>query len=165
MGKLIFLICGFLMAPIASQAADVYKWKDTEGKVRYSDTPPSGKAPYELIPGKKTPVGRDLPEAAAPPGLAVSDKSAKPLADRELEARKRKAEADNLQKKEQEKLEQQRLRDENCATAKANLQNYKLGGRLFKINEKGERQYLEDKDIADAVEKANREVERWCSSL
>jgi len=57
------------------------------------------------------------------------------------------------------------LREENCKTAKSNLQNYKQGGRMYKIDEKGERQYLVDKDLSAGLENASKEVEQWCSGL
>ena len=158
MNKLIMVIC-FLLLPMHSQAADVYKWKDAEGKVRYSDAPPSGKTPYELLSGKKAAPARD--QVSDESAAAANNKSGKPV-DKELDARKHKAEADNLQKKEQEKLDQKKIREDNCKTAKANLQNYKQGGRMYKVDENGERQYLDEKDISSSLEKANQEVEQWC---
>ena len=165
MNKLILALCAMLLVPMQGQAADVFKWKDADGKVRYSDTPPGGKTPYELLSGKKAAaagaqVAND--STSAPP---AADKSAKPAADKELDARKRKAEAENQQKKEQEKLDQQKVREQNCTTAKSNVQNYKQGGRMYKMDANGERQYLDDKDIAAGLEKADQEVEQWCTGL
>jgi len=160
MNKLIMVIC-FLLLPMHSQAADVYKWKDAEGKVRYSDTPPSGKTPYELLSGKNAAAARSQADAVAPP--TATDKSAKSGVDKELEAKKRKAEADNLQKKEQVKLEQQKVREENCKAAKANLQNFKQGGRMFTMDENGERRYMDDKDLSEGLDKASKDVEQLCS--
>lgn len=162
MNKLVVSFCIMLLMPMSGQTADVYKWKDAEGKIRYSDTPPSGKTPYELLSGKKAPATRAPVSEEGASTSSASAKDVKPTADKELDARKRKAEADNVEKKAQEKLEQQKVREQNCSTAKSNLMNYKQGGRLYRIDEKGERQYMDDKDLAAALEKANKEVEQWC---
>lgn len=160
--KLIIPFCLMLLVPMQGQAAEVYKWKDVDGKIRYSDTPPAGKTPYEILSGKKAAAAR---AGASDEGISApvaNGKTVKPAADKEIDARKRKAEADNTQKKSQEKLEEQKVREQNCVTAKSNMQIYKQGGRMYKIDEKGERQYMDDKDIAAGLEKANQEVEQWC---
>ncbi len=36
--------------------AEIYKWKDKDGKVRYSDTPPPSNVKQESITGKKKSV-------------------------------------------------------------------------------------------------------------
>ena len=46
--------------------------------------------------------------------------------------------------------------------AKANLQNYKVGGLLSRANEKGEREYLSDAEIAKGKEDAQKEVDEFC---
>lgn len=166
MKNLIVLACGLMLFPGVAFATDVYKWKDADGRIRYSDAPPQGKIPYDKVIGKK-PVapapaaGAEDAEGAAP----AAKPAATPVADKELEAKKRKAEAENIKKKEQAKQDELKLREENCKTAKSNMQNYKQGGRMYKINEKGEREYLDDKAISDGLDKANKEVEQWCSGL
>lgn len=165
MNKLVVLACGLMLLPGVALATDVYKWKDADGKIRYSDTPPPGKVPYDKVIGKKQLA--PVEGAVAATDAAAPDTKAKKAADaggdKELDANKRKAEAENLKKKEQEKLDAQKARDENCKNAKSNLQNYKQGGRMYKFDENGERVYLDDKDIAVGLEKANQEVEQWCS--
>lgn len=155
MKKLVVLACGLMMVSGIASAAEVYKWKDTDGRIRYSDMPPPGKTPYEKLSGS-----RPAPAPAAPVAEA---KGAKPApAAGEKGAGKDKAEAENPQKSEQAKAEEKKVRDENCATAKANVLNYKQGGRLYRVDEKGERLYLDEKDIAASLEKANKDVEQWC---
>ena len=163
MKKTILTLCVMLLVPMQGQSADVYKWKDADGRIRYSDSPPGGKTPYEILSGKKAPAGR-VPSAdeTAPAQQAATDKAGNSAADKELDAKKRKAEADSLQKKAQEKLDAARVREENCKTAKANAQNYQQGGRMYTVDENGERHFLDDKDLADGLDKANKEVDQWC---
>lgn len=166
MRKLIVLTCGLMLLPGVALATDVYKWKDADGRVRYSDAPPQGKIPYDKVIGKKpAPASAPVSESADGAAPAAKPAAAVPAsaADKELEAKKRKAEAENIKKKEQAKQDEIKLREENCKTAKSNMQNYKQGGRMYKINEKGEREYLGDKDISEGLDKANKEVEQWCN--
>lgn len=162
MNKLLMSLCIMLLLPMQGQAAEVYKWKDADGKIRYSDTPPAGKTPYDLLSGKKAAAVRAQEAAEGASAPVAPAKVVKSAADKEIDARKRKAEADNTQKKSQEKLDQQKLREQNCANAKSNLQKYKVGGRIVKTDEKGERQFLDDNEIAAELEKANQDVEQWC---
>jgi hypothetical protein len=155
--KFILALCVLTLASMTAQAAEVYKWKDSDGNIRYSDIPPAGRTPYEIISGKKDAAAAH--DAGAP---APAAKPAESTADKEIDARKRQAEADKAQKKMQEKHDEQKMREQNCNTAKSNLQNYKQGGRLYRMEDNGERHYLDDKDFADGLAKSNQEVEQWC---
>lgn len=164
MKNLIVLACGLMLLPGVAFATDVYKWKDADGRIRYSDAPPQGKIPYDKVIGKKpvAPVaGAENTEVTAP----AAKPAAPSAADKEIEAKKRKAEEENVKKRELAKQELAKQREENCKLAKANLQGFKQGGRMFKVNENGEREYLDDKAISDGLDKANKEVEQWCSGL
>jgi len=163
MKRTILTLCVMLLVPMQGQSADVYKWKDADGRIRYSDSPPSGKTPYEMLTGKKAAAGHaQAADSAAPAQQAPNDKTGNSAADKELDAKKRKAEAENQQKKAQEKLDEKKVREDNCKSAKSNVQNYKQGGRMYKVDESGERHYLDDKDLADGLDKANKEVDQWC---
>ena len=162
MNKLVVAICVMLLASMPVHATEVYKWKDSEGRLRYSDMPPTGKTPYEILSGKKAASARaQMSDENVPTPVA---KPARSVADNELDARKRKAEADSTQKKSQEKQDEQKIREQNCATAKSNMMNYKQGGRMYKMDEKGERHYLDDKEIALGLEKTSQEVDKWCGA-
>ena len=71
----------------------------------------------------------------------------------EEEAAKKKAEAAEAE---------QKAKQENCANAKANLSNLQQGGRIYKMNEKGEREYLDDAAMAEGAAKAQAEVDKYC---
>ncbi len=171
MNKLMLLACGLALLPGVAMSTDVYKWKDASGNIRYSDMPPSGNTPYSLITGKKPERAKAQEDSAAAAqadadaaksGMTGGDKTGA-ASSKEIEAKKRKAEAEKQQKQEQQKQEEQKIRDQNCANAKSNLQNYKQGGRMYKFDDKGERQYLDDKDIASGLQKAQQEVDQWCN--
>ena len=56
----ILLLCLVMLPTLAS--AEIYKWKDKDGRVRYSDVPPPSNVQQEALYGKKIPK----PKTAAP---------------------------------------------------------------------------------------------------
>lgn len=152
------LLLLILMALPLMAHAQVYKWRDANGKTIYSDVPPPGNVKQELIIGNK-PVA---PAVAAGAPAAASDPK-KAAADKDAEARKRQVEAEAAKKKDEAKQAELEQRQQNCLKAKTNLQNYKIGGRLSRANEKGEREYLSDAEIANGKEQAQKEVDEFCN--
>ena len=75
--------------------------------------------------------------------------------------RQKNAETDKNNKKEKEA--QAKIKEENCKASKANLASYQQGGRVYKMNEKGEREYLDDDGLKAGAEKAQKEVSEYCS--
>ena len=150
----ISLLCLVTLA----QGADIYKWKDSDGQIRYTDLPPPGKVPYQVLTSKKP--GADKAGGAATDGSGAE--AAQSPADRELDARRKQASADEQRKKDLQKMDDKKIREQNCATARNNMINYKIGGRMYKIDDKGERAYLSDAEIASGLENAKRDVQHWC---
>lgn len=148
--------CVLLLALLAAaaQGAEVYRSKNADGTVTYSDRPTNADSePVATITaprqnagqparsttrsaGQNTTAGRSAPEAATPP---------RPLADGPT--------SDELRAE----------RQKNCDIAKERQQRYELSRRLFKTNDKGEREYLDDKAVAEARAKAAQDVQDWCS--
>lgn len=159
------IICFTLIyAPLAG-AAEIYKWKDADGQIRYSDTPPPGKTPYKNIAKKKPVAGNgDEGEGAGTSSGGVAPVLAEKTAgDKDIDARRKQAAAEELKKKELDKQDTKKIRDENCTIARKNLTNYNIGGRIYKVDDKGERVYLDDSEIVAGQEKAQKDVEQWCS--
>jgi uncharacterized membrane protein YqiK len=147
-------------APAASQA-EIYKWKDKNGVVRYSDIPPPSNVPHESLGKKaKVPAQGDTSSAptaeAAPAPQQITPEEVTPDTDKQLKeeeaARQRAAAAEaELQQKQ-----------EQCTKARARMQSYEQGGRVYKINEKGEREFLDDRALAQAMEEAQADVNKYC---
>lgn len=168
--KLVLLLVTFAFLAISGLSqAEIYKWKDKDGKVRYSDTPPPSNIKQEPITGKKKPV---VPTGKAPlapvdsavtaPAVTIPKDSEPPknAEDEAAEKRQRSAEAEKNFK--QEKEAEANRKAENCAAAKANMQTYTQGGRVYKMNESGEREYLDEKGFAQGREKAQQEINENC---
>lgn|SRR5665647_93654 len=167
MKKVLLLL--ILMALPLMAHAQVYKWRDANGKTIYSDVPPPSNVKQELIIGNKpvapaaAPSVQPVTPAVVAGAPAAASDPKKAAADKDAEARKRQVEAEAAKKKDEAKQAELEQRQQNCLKAKTNLQNYKIGGRLSRANEKGEREYLSDAEIANGKEQAQKEVDEFCN--
>lgn len=180
--RLLILLCSVLLIPTLSHA-DIYKWKDKNGAVRYSDVPPPSNIKYESLSGKKNikPTGLEpLAEVEGDVTVAINrDKSTtakeKALMDKAAltkdgaksisktdAASKRAKEAEQQKKVDEAKQAELKLQQANCKSARVNLATYTNGGRIIKTTETGERTYLSDDDISKAKVDAQRDVEKYC---
>lgn len=180
MNKLLIGLLSFLLLLTPTAQAQIYKWKDDKGVTRYTDTPPppSEKKWYTTVIstirkpidkaseaiGLKPADGQDAGKPADPNAKtdAAKTPAEKTAADKELDAKRKKVEADEAKKKEDQKLAEKEARAKNCTAAKSNQNTYKDGGRIVRVNEKGEREILDDDAIAAAKAQAAKEVEQWC---
>lgn len=133
--------------------AQVYKWKDKNGVTLYSDSPPPGNVPYELVDNVKS----------APKSAAASSGNSESQAVRNAASLRRQAEAEQERRNDEKKRVEDEARKTNCQNAKANYQNFKVGGRIYKMTPEGEREYLGDEDIQRGLEEATKEMKQYCS--
>jgi Domain of unknown function (DUF4124) len=169
LGQLSLVLCALLIALPSLGHAEIYKWKDKNGAIRYTDTPPPSNIKQEAIGKKKAiePTGK-APLAAVEGAPVVVSKDGKkevskaPMSkeDEAAQIRQRNAEAEKRNK--QEKEAEAKRKAENCKGAKANFETYKQGGRVYKMNEKGEREYMDDKDLQDGKAQAQKEIDENC---
>lgn len=149
------LLAALVGIALVSPASAQWKWRDAKGQVQYSDLPPPPGTPDKNIlqrpnAGTLRPAPAAEPAASAPP---LAPKGVEP----ELEARRRKLEEEEAAKK---KAEEQRIAAalaDNCQRARTQLRTLESGMRIARTNEKGEREYLDEKQIA-AEQKRAREV-------
>lgn len=153
MRQLLITISMLMVATVTN--AGVSKWVDAEGKVHYSDQPPPLTA--------KSQKNLDIQTVPSSPKAAPDSMGgAKSLAERELEFRKRRAEAEEAAAKQAEEQTNAQRKQENCAQARNQLQALQEGQRIVRYNEKGERVFLEDSARAQAIEEAKRAANSWC---
>ena len=171
---LLCVVCASLLALPTLASAEIYKWRDKDGSVRYTDTPPPASAKQESISGKRltkptgkqplAPVG-DAAKPATPAAAKDSDKASKEGKEgKEDEAAKLRQKNADLEKKNNEVKEADtKQKAENCKAAKSNFETYKQGGRITKVTEKGERTYLDDNAINDGKSKAQKDMAENCN--
>ncbi len=152
------------IALIAQPAAAQWKWRDGAGHVQYSDLPPPSSTSDKDILGRPSQhkngspmTAVALPASAASAASAASGQLASRTVEPELEAKRKKAEAEQAAKA---KVEDERIaaaRADNCSRAKNQLKTLESGIRLARTNEKGEREILDDPARA-AESKRSRDV-------
>jgi hypothetical protein len=142
------VLCFAAALGAASAHAQVYKCVDSAGKAVYSQTPcPVGT--------QSSTIGNRVP--AAP--MASPSKSA---AEQEMGFRKRQKEQEESQKKTAHSEEQAKLKEENCRRAREQSAQFDAGSRIARVNEKGERYFLDDDQIAQEKARAQSLVDQWC---
>jgi len=147
---LILFAAALLAAPPAS--AQVYKCTDASGKTVYSQTPcPAGQS-AKVIRATPPPVD----EAAA------KKAGGKPPANPDQEFRKRQKDREDAEKKANEQSADASRRQEQCQRAREQVAQYELGGRISGVNEKGERYFLDEGQIAQGKARAQASAAEWC---
>jgi hypothetical protein len=158
---------------LASSPAEAqWKWKDKGGRVQYSDLPPPAGTPDQDILSRPTTSRRPANVGAAPAASAAASAasapslaSARPPAqkvDPDFEARLKKGEAEAATRKKADEERVAAAKTENCNRAREQLRTFDSGVRVFRVNEKGEREYMDDKQRADQTKHARDVVASDC---
>lgn len=142
------LLAGLLLALPLVAGAELYTWKDKNGRTVMSDKPPMGQ-----VQQKRTIATPSTPDNAPPQ---------KTFAEKEMDFRKQQQDAQDKAKKEQAAQAQEKARKESCESAKRNLAMLQSGQRLAQMDDKGERYFLDDNQRAQETAKAQKAVSEWC---
>jgi hypothetical protein len=179
-----WLVFGLLLGCLTHAdhaAAQLYQWRDSNGRVVFSDTPPPPNTPAGNI--IKTPKGRSAPPpaaaataAATPPNGAAKDgggapaavpagdsKSAaasgpKSIAERDAEYKKRQADAAEKAKKDQDATAEAQRREGICRGLRNNLASLEGGQRVRKVDDKGEPYFVDDAERAKDISRMRQEL-------
>ena len=150
------LLCGALCLGLAGPAAgQIYKWVDENGVTHYGERPPQGQ--------KARPVGAAPATAPATPATAPAT-PAKPQGgqdwqDQNIEFQKRRIKREQQAEREQQEAKAKQRR---CAVAKDELRQMESANRLYDLNEKGERVYLDDAAHKAEIDNARQFIETNC---
>ena len=153
----------------AAAHAQVNKCVDrATGKTTYLQTPcpPNTRSetvkkalPAAAPAGTRAAPGNQGDTAKAGAGKAAGPKTAAEL---EQDFRKRRQEQDDSRKKDEEKATQAKVKEDNCRNARMQLITIESGVRQARVNEKGERIFLEDAQIEQEKVRARSAVDQWC---
>jgi hypothetical protein len=152
--------------PLAASAQWI--WLDKSGRKVFSDqAPPADIAPERILKQAGSRAGVAAPSAAPTLAAAAAPAAAASLPkasgkDKELEARKKQADTAEADKKKAEEAKVASMRAENCTRAKASRANYESGVRLSRMNEKGEREILDDSQRAAEMKVLDQVIARDC---
>lgn len=146
-------------------AAAQWKWRDASGRIQYSDLPPPSSVPERNVLQRPRPaaiVAPPPPEGAASAALAASVPAADSTVDPALEAKRKQAEQEEAAKRQAEEQRVAQVRQQNCERARANLRTMESGQRLARINEKGEREIIDDAARARETAQARQAIASEC---
>lgn len=152
-----------LSLPIAAHA-EIYKWRDKDGSIRYSDIPPPSNIKNEPMLGNKIP--KPAASATAPVKDATTQNSSTQNtgapATSDDAAAKRAKDAEAAKKAEDTKKAELKFRQESCAAAKRNQAMYNIGGRIATTDAQGERRFLSEDEIEKGKAEAAQAIEKFC---
>jgi uncharacterized protein DUF4124 len=151
MKRIVAILVAAAFVPLAG--AQLYKYTDKDGKTVYTDQPPAN-AETKTVRVQPSP-----PPVEASKNGTSGNKSA---VERDKELEKGRKQAREQQKKHDENAQKAQLAEQRCTQARTAFQQYSEGGRIMRYNDKGEREYLGDEQIASEREKARRDVEEAC---
>jgi hypothetical protein len=142
-----FLVGVVLLFALSAGNAQIYQWKDDNGKTTISDKPPLGA------------VHDERKIDAPPPGNAAAQKS---LADRDFEFRQRQKEAQENADKARKQQAAASERSEYCESARRQLKALESGERLAMRDDKGERYFMDDAQRQQEAEKTRQLIAQNC---
>ncbi|HYD75608.1 DUF4124 domain-containing protein [Ramlibacter sp.] len=154
------------IVPLAASAQ--WQWIDKGGRRVFSDQAPPPDVPEKNI--LRRPGERARPAALAPQATA-SEPAAKTVAataptisgkDKALEEKKKQAEAAEAEKKKAQAEAIAKAQAENCGRAKQAKAQYDSGQRIARMNDKGEREIMDDDQRAAEVKRLQDVIARDC---
>jgi hypothetical protein len=162
--KLLRTCLAVLACAAAPLAFAQWQWVDKDGRKVFSDQPPPADVPANKIlrrPGSRAAEAMAEPAPAAVAAPAAPKVSGK---DKELEDKKKQAAAAEADKKKAQEEETARLRAENCDRAKRAKATIDSGVRLSTVNDKGEREIMDDNARAAEAKRVDNVIARDCKA-
>lgn len=128
--------------------AQIYQWKDENGKTVISDKPPSG----NVRSARKI-------DAEAPATNAAPQKS---MADREMDFRKRQQETQEKTAQAQKEQQAAAEKKDNCEKVRRYLASLESGERIALRDDRGERYFMEDAQRQQEIAKTRQTAQESC---
>ena len=164
--------CLALAVPLLAQAQ--WQWVDKDGRRVYSDSAPPPDIPAKSIlrqPGMRAPApaaeqasAASAPVAAVPPRAAASAPRVSGK-DRDLEERRKRIQSAEIDKKKAAEQEVAESAAENCRRARESKNRYLSGIRMARVNEKGEREVMDEQQRTAEVQRLDTVIARDCASV
>lgn len=157
MKKLNLIVClccvGLSSAALSSE---IYKWTDDDGNVHYGDRPTgvvAEDASFETV----AIASRRTDPARVTAGVEARQERDAARAETRMAAAKAAEEAAQQQADAEE-------RAQKCQQYRARLEKFVTSRRLYRVDDAGERSYLDETQMQEARAKVQQQVEEYCSS-
>ncbi len=128
--------------------AELYKWKDEQGQVHYTQTPPPGGKAVETVRATKAPAGAGEAQKKLDEKLKQFNETREQRAKATEE--KKAAEAEDAKRKE------------NCEMAKRRLNGLEGSNRVYEYDSKGERVRLGEEQRQAHIEETKKQIADLC---
>jgi len=128
--------------------AQVYEWRDAQGRLNYSDRPPPG-VDAQMV------RSRSASEAEPPPPPATWQEREAEFRERRAQSQESRTQAESEQARE---AERQRL----CAQATSQLASLESSQPLARLNERGEQEILDGAARAEETARTRAFIEQNC---
>jgi hypothetical protein len=149
------VLVALLAALCSTSAVAQWKWRDSTGELHVSDRPPPTDVPDKAILQRPNmPKHLVVPANDAAPASAASAAAPALHGDPELEARMKRAEQERLAQQKATDEKNAKIKADNCARAQSALRTIQSGMRLTRVNDKGEREFLDDSQRAAEEQRA-----------
>ena len=134
----------------AAVAGDIYKWVDEDGNVHYGDKPAGAQSERLAIQSRPTDPAR----------IAAQVQARQEAAAQEREAEEAAAAAGPSEEELQAQAEQRR---QACEQSRANLQRMVQSRRLYREDDNGEREYLNEAEMQATRQRVEDEISEFCT--
>lgn len=158
-----------LAASMAAQAQ--YSWTDKDGRRVFSDRPPPADVPAKNVVSQprgsnaavlRSSAATPAPVASGATAPASGASAASAGVDKNLEEKKKQAEAAEAAKKKAEADKLAAQRADNCKRAMNAKTTLDSGMRMARVNDKGEREVLDDTQRASELKRVNAIIQSDC---
>ena len=134
---------------IAIASQPIYKWKDSKGNLKYTQTKPPAGTPYITIKNRDSGSSSTATTQASEQAQPATSEQDEIIAQQEAE--KKSVHEKNLE-----------ITRKNCTIAKNNLQVLETRDRV-QIEENGGKRLLTEQERADRLAKAKENVSKFCT--
>jgi len=141
------LVIGLICALSPAAVAQLYKYVDKDGKTVYTDQPPPTVDP-KTVNVQSSPTPGSVP--------------AKNALEREKDLEKTRAKGKDEAKKSDQTAKEAAAREERCNSATDRYRSLAEGGRIYKYDDKGERVYMDEQEMAGERDKTRRIMDEAC---
>ena len=139
------------LALLLPAAAQVYKWVDEKGVTHYGERAPQGRKAREVQDKLANPAGAKSATAKEPSWQ-----------DQESEFQGRRIKAEHAAQAEAKKQAQEANLRRACNEARDTLTRMKATSRMYKLNEKGEREFQSDQERDAAISRQEQLIATRC---
>ena len=166
--RLVLVLGAALIAALPAAAQQLYKYVGPDGKVQYSDRPPTDGRKAEKVTNSRI-SSAGAGGAGAATGAAASDapksgasSAPRTAAEQEQAFRKRRMESEEKSRKDEKLAQDQQHQSEACANARRDLSAAQSGQRMARFNDAGERIFLDDAGVQGEVSRLQRDIAATC---